>query len=204
MDINEINYIKIIGVLTMEPRKDGWDTEADLYLAQTVLKHIESGSTQLKAFEEASKPLKRTSGACGFRWNGSLRKQYEEAIERAKKVRLQNKNQDKVVSINESKALSVEVQQDLGAAGELIKEHTFHSDQDIFKAVIEVMDQVSNNMNTLRQIIVELAERLQTANELNLKLQNEYTNLQNEIINAVDMKVFLRLAGKVESEQITG
>lgn len=188
----------------METRKDGWDTEADLYLAQTVLKHIESGSTQLKAFEEASEPLKRTSGACGFRWNGALRKQYEEAIERAKKVRLQNKNQDKVVSINESKAPSVEVQQDLGAAGELIKEQTLHSDQDILKAVNEIMDQVSNNMNMLRQIIVGLAERLQTANELNLKLQNEYTNLQNEIINAVDMKVFLRLAGKVESEQITG
>ncbi|SEB27643.1 hypothetical protein [Paenibacillus sp. 276b] len=196
----------------MELRKDGWDTDADLYLAQTVLKHIESGSTQLKAFEEASEILKRTSAACGFRWNGAVRKKYEQAIEKAKMVRLQNKNQGKVVSINESKNSLLEISKDPRAVGDLIKEETFDNeaaiplqlDQEILKVYNEAMDQVSNNMKILRQIIVELAGRLQTANDLNLNLQSEYTNLQNEIINAVDMKVFLRIAGKVEAEQITG
>ncbi|MFI2856857.1 RsfA family transcriptional regulator [Paenibacillus sp. JSM ZJ436] len=65
-------------------RKDEWSYEEDLLLAQTVLQHIESGSTQLNAFEEAGSKLRRTAAACGFRWNGAVRKQYESDIRTAK------------------------------------------------------------------------------------------------------------------------
>ncbi|MCZ1267695.1 MULTISPECIES: hypothetical protein [Paenibacillus] len=196
----------------METRKDGWDIDADIYLAETVLKHIEAGSTQLKAFEEAGVKLKRTSAACGFRWNGALRKQYEKSIEKAKKVRIKNKNSGNIVSINDSKTQLTEVPQETRAKDSLVEKSTqaneatipFQLDQEFVHAFNDAMDQVSNNIMILRQITLDLAGRLQTANELNLKLQSEYSNLQNEIINAVDMKVFLKIAGNLESEQITG
>src|SRR5699024_12831573 len=66
-------------------RQDAWSNENDLLLAETVLRHIREGSTQLNAFEEVSDMLNRTSAACGFRWNAVVRNDYYEAIELAKK-----------------------------------------------------------------------------------------------------------------------
>ncbi|MFS0614916.1 RsfA family transcriptional regulator [Lederbergia ruris] len=72
-------------------RQDAWSADEDLLLAELVLSHIRGGSTQLKAFEEAGKKLKRTAAACGFRWNSNIRKQYKEEINQAKKARKQLK-----------------------------------------------------------------------------------------------------------------
>ena len=55
-------------------RQDAWSHEDDLLLAETVLRHIREGSTQLNAFEEVGDHLNRTSAACGFRWNAEVRK----------------------------------------------------------------------------------------------------------------------------------
>ncbi|KGA97029.1 transcriptional regulator [Alkalihalobacillus alcalophilus ATCC 27647 = CGMCC 1.3604] len=68
-------------------RQDAWSTDEDLILAEVVLRHIREGSTQLAAFEEVGQRLSRTSAACGFRWNSSIRKKYESAIHLAKKQR---------------------------------------------------------------------------------------------------------------------
>ncbi|WP_413380001.1 RsfA family transcriptional regulator [Alkalihalobacillus sp. 1P02AB] len=68
-------------------RQDAWSTDEDLILAEVVLRHIREGSTQLSAFEEVGQRLSRTSAACGFRWNSSIRKKYESAIHLAKKQR---------------------------------------------------------------------------------------------------------------------
>lgn len=68
-------------------RQDAWSEENDLLLADTVLRHIREGGTQLQAFEEVGDRLNRTSAACGFRWNAIVRNQYEQAIEIAKKQR---------------------------------------------------------------------------------------------------------------------
>ncbi|GGL40836.1 RsfA family transcriptional regulator [Sporolactobacillus putidus] len=72
-------------------RQDAWSHEDDLLLAETVLRHIREGSTQLDAFEEVGDRLNRTGAACGFRWNAIVRKKYEQAIEIAKKQRKQKK-----------------------------------------------------------------------------------------------------------------
>jgi prespore-specific regulator len=56
----------------------------DERLTSIVLHHIRTGSTQLRAFEEAGKELGRSAAACGFRWNGVLRKQLRAEIEAAK------------------------------------------------------------------------------------------------------------------------
>lgn len=72
-------------------RQDAWSHEDDLLLAETVLRHIREGSTQLKAFEEVADKLHRTAAACGFRWNAEIRSKYEQAIEIAKKQRKERK-----------------------------------------------------------------------------------------------------------------
>ena len=73
----------------MKIRQDAWTDENDLLLAETVLRHVREGSTQLNAFEEVGDKLNRTSAACGFRWNAVVRHQYEKALELAKKQRKQ-------------------------------------------------------------------------------------------------------------------
>ncbi|RBW70437.1 RsfA family transcriptional regulator [Bacillus taeanensis] len=75
----------------MKIRQDAWSHEDDLLLAETVLRHIREGSTQLNAFEEVGDRLNRTSAAVGFRWNAIVRQKYEQAIGIAKKHRKERK-----------------------------------------------------------------------------------------------------------------
>ncbi|MEH7379829.1 RsfA family transcriptional regulator [Bacillus sp. JJ1533] len=71
----------------MKVRQDAWSHEDDLLLAETVLRYIREGGTQLAAFDEVGDKLNRTSAACGFRWNAEVRNNYEQAIAIAKKQR---------------------------------------------------------------------------------------------------------------------
>ncbi|MFD1038768.1 RsfA family transcriptional regulator [Virgibacillus byunsanensis] len=70
-------------------RQDAWTKDEDIILAETVLRYIREGKTQLEAFKDVAKQLSRTSAACGFRWNATIRKHYEEAIQFAKEDRKQ-------------------------------------------------------------------------------------------------------------------
>jgi prespore-specific regulator len=73
----------------MKIRQDAWSEEDDLLLAETVLRHVREGSTQLNAFEEVGDKLNRTSAACGFRWNAVVRHTYDKALQLAKIQRKQ-------------------------------------------------------------------------------------------------------------------
>lgn len=85
-----INFIMNVWELRdMKVRQDAWTDENDLLLAETVLRHVREGSTQLNAFEEVGDKLNRTSAACGFRWNAVVRHKYEKALQLAKKQRKQ-------------------------------------------------------------------------------------------------------------------
>ncbi|MDY0324509.1 MAG: RsfA family transcriptional regulator [Candidatus Carbobacillus sp.] len=77
-------------------RQDAWLEEHDLLLAETVLRHIREGSTQLKAFEECAEKLGRTPAACGFRWNSVVRKDYAEAVALAKLTRQKRKKEERL------------------------------------------------------------------------------------------------------------
>jgi len=94
-------------------RQDAWSQDEDLLLAELVLKYIREGSTQLQAFEEVGKRLKRTSAACGFRWNSYVRKQYKAGIELAKKQRKARKQSSQLeeiaLNVSEEDLSSVEV-----------------------------------------------------------------------------------------------
>ena len=65
-------------------RSDAWTPEDDGKLAEIVLRHILEGSTQLNAFVEAANLLGRTPAACGYRWNGVVRRNHTEDIKQAK------------------------------------------------------------------------------------------------------------------------
>ncbi|MDK2599810.1 prespore-specific transcription regulator RsfA [Bacillus stercoris] len=80
-------------------RQDAWSEENDLLLAETVLRHVREGSTQLNAFEEVGDKLNRTSAACGFRWNAVVRHQYEKALQLAKKQRKQRMRRSETGSL---------------------------------------------------------------------------------------------------------
>ncbi|MDY0405974.1 hypothetical protein P5G51_011775 [Virgibacillus sp. 179-BFC.A HS] len=68
-------------------RQDAWSNEEDMVLTETVLNYIRNGNTQLEAFKDVAKQLSRTPAACGFRWNATLRKQCQDAIQQAKEER---------------------------------------------------------------------------------------------------------------------
>ncbi|MBP2077536.1 RsfA family transcriptional regulator [Oceanobacillus polygoni] len=70
-----------------DTRQDAWTKDEDIILAETVLRFIREGRTQLEAFKEVASQLSRTSAACGFRWNATIRKQYQNAIQLAKEER---------------------------------------------------------------------------------------------------------------------
>lgn len=73
-------------------RQDAWTTEDDNLLADIILHHIRSGSTQLTAFEEVGQRLGRTKAACGYRWNAIVRKEFAAQIEIAKAERRANQS----------------------------------------------------------------------------------------------------------------
>lgn len=64
-----------------------WNEEQDILLAEVVLRHIREGSTAISAFEEVGKKLNRSAASCGYRWNNTVRLNYENAINAAKKYR---------------------------------------------------------------------------------------------------------------------
>jgi RsfA family transcription factor len=70
-------------------RQDAWTKDEDVILAETVIRYIREGQTQLEAFKDVAKQLSRTSAACGFRWNATIRKSYQDAIQYAKEERKQ-------------------------------------------------------------------------------------------------------------------
>ncbi len=74
-------------------RQDAWTPEDDAVLAEIILRHIREGSTQLAAFEEGAEILKRTSAACGYRWNACVRKQFLAAIDFAKLERREHRDE---------------------------------------------------------------------------------------------------------------
>lgn len=66
-------------------RKDQWTLQDDENLAEIVIQSVQSGKTQLEAFEIAAEKLGRTKQACGFRWNKTLRAQYGQVLLSVKK-----------------------------------------------------------------------------------------------------------------------
>ncbi|MDY0405487.1 RsfA family transcriptional regulator [Virgibacillus sp. 179-BFC.A HS] len=152
-------------------RQDAWSHEDDLLLAETVLRHIREGSTQLNAFEEVGDALNRTSAACGFRWNAEIRKKYVDAIEIAKRQRKEKKRAEQKANKKQTRqpVISLPAPQ----------ESTISNEEPVitFDTVIQFLRQVQQNYHASNQSKTQLDYMEKENNKL--KKQNE--ELQKEL-----------------------
>ncbi len=157
----------------MKTRQDAWTSEDDLLLAETVLRHIREGSTQLKAFDEVGDKLDRTSAACGFRWNAEVRQNYEEAVQIAKRQRKEMK-----------RALANQPQSVVAAqpsrTPQLIIDAEFSEELLPAKQTSLSMDDVIAYLQSYQQQTADTT-KLEAENQL-LRRQNEELKQQNEAL----------------------
>lgn len=172
-------------------RQDAWSPEDDLLLAETVLRHVREGSTQLNAFEEVGDILNRTAAACGFRWNAEVRKRYESAMELAKRQRKERKRAlakakaaTKSKSLPDTTALPVNYQSNSLAMQDssitLDLDTIIQSLQKIKANVYQsthsqlTLDQLKRENEQYQERIKELEKKLkETENQLN-QIQEDY------------------------------
>ncbi|MGH1285721.1 RsfA family transcriptional regulator [Bacillus toyonensis] len=167
----------------MKVRQDAWTDEDDLLLAETVLRHVREGSTQLNAFEEVGDQLNRTSAACGFRWNAVVRYSYEQALQLAKKHR---KDKMRAASGEQAKKRLLYTPPASGAITdyeELVQEETTIQYKEQYKEASlyqEPTIPAAKGSITMQDVIYFL----QTVGSSNIKvtgLENENTRLKQEI-----------------------
>lgn len=163
-------------------RQDAWTPDDDLLLAEVTLRHIREGSTQLAAFEEVGQRLGRTSAACGFRWNSTIRKKYEAGIQIAKAQRQQMKKTRRK-SIAEQPELKVvrdvettigieELEEDFVAAKPSFLEEELSLD-----AVIRFLKGQKESFRRLKAFEKELADKNKELERL--RIENE--SMKNEL-----------------------
>lgn len=152
----------------MKVRQDAWTEEDDLLLAETVLRHIREGSTQLLAFEEVGDKLNRTAAAVGFRWNAIVRHKYEQAIQLAKK---QRKELKRAQAMKSAKKVSKLQSQHLSKPLDL---------DDVIQFLTQLKEdrsQSSTEMKDLKERLEKEKEQLLKENE---KLKKEIKSLEQK------------------------
>ena len=171
--------IKGVVLIVAKVRQDAWTHEDDLLLAETVLRHIREGSTQLNAFEEVGDALNRTSAACGFRWNAEVRNRYVQAIELAKRQRKEKKRrearekkqaQTKQQQTSTNKQLVLEEDLNLGKVISYLQTLQYESQHDDrYKQEVETLtaenERLKETNKELEKELKKIKERLQTVEE---------------------------------------
>ncbi|MDL4841442.1 RsfA family transcriptional regulator [Aquibacillus rhizosphaerae] len=175
-------------------RQDAWSHEDDLLLAETVLRHIREGSTQLNAFEEVGDKLNRTSAACGFRWNAEVRQRYDQAVAIAKRQRKEKKRaiarqekstlrQTPVVTPTELDANIIE-QEQFSFSNEIES----NNDHTISTTSLDSMINLDSVIDYLKSIKKDFNESTRSKSSLeklkqeNETLLNEKQNLENKVV----------------------
>src|SRR5690625_1773424 len=153
-------------------RQDAWSQEDDLLLAETVLRHIREGSTQLNAFEEVGDALNRTSAACGFRWNAEVRNKYIHAIDLAKRQRKERKRAEAKQG-RKRPSISVPVTSDESS---LIMEPEEQTELTMDN-VIQFLQSFQKNYYASNQLR-NRAEKMQEEND---KLREQISDLEREL-----------------------
>jgi prespore-specific regulator len=170
----------------MKVRSDAWSHEDDLLLAETVLRYVREGGTQLQAFEEVGDKLNRTSAACGFRWNAEVRKQYEKAMQLAKKQRKERKraltnatspsSQNNRISVP-SPSYKEEISEELTTTSPITSTYSEHhiSIDGVISFLTELKNEDRNGVQLKREnerLKLENTELKRKCDELQRKVQN--------------------------------
>jgi prespore-specific regulator len=159
-------------------RQDAWTPDDDLILAEVTLRHIRDGSTQLAAFEEVGRRIGRTSAACGFRWNSTVRKRYQEAIGLAKQQR-QKRNYLKKQGITEAEGEALLSSSEEGDAA--AKTEPVSADSLSLEAIIRYLRQWKNTVQDMNKQIKQMEKELKEKDEKIRELQEENDRLQKQV-----------------------
>lgn len=198
-------YITVViekGVDTVaKVRQDAWSHEDDLLLAETVLRHVREGSTQLNAFEEVGDQLNRTSAACGFRWNAEVRKRYKNAMDLAKRQRKErkramakNKKQKqskKIKQTNATKKQALNVDESTMSIDTVIQFlTTLKHDYDASNQSKQMLEQTEKENEKLKEHVDELKKKLKKTEEQLHTIQEDYQTFIQIMERARKMTVF--------------
>ncbi|MBY0097771.1 RsfA family transcriptional regulator [Mesobacillus maritimus] len=167
-------------------RQDAWTDDEDLMLAETVLRHIREGGTQLRAFEEVGKKLSRTGAACGFRWNSFVRKQYQSGIELAKKQRKELKKQSKKVEDEPVIEKAIEDAADLNEVESLTIE-AVKSFLDDLQEKVERASVHQDDLSKYDQRVKELEKKVTYLSTENERLKEELKTIEGDHRALVDI-----------------
>ena len=152
----------------MVTRQDSWTKDEDLLLAETVIRYIREGKTQMKAFQEVANKLSRTPQACGFRWNSNIRKQYNKAITLAKEERKNLKSEPPVSKafskqVNESSEKIESFDEVIDQLERLKGEYSQrpHKNGSVDKRV----EELTKKLALYHQVLDEISEKIQSLKE---------------------------------------
>ncbi|MBB6449493.1 prespore-specific regulator [Geomicrobium halophilum] len=178
-------------------RQDAWSHEDDVLLADTVLKHIKEGSTQLKAFEEVGDILNRTAAACGFRWNAVVRDRYEGHVSDAKRERKTFQRQNAANAVKRTLGKSTDQPSPAADNGNKSEESTedLHLEQVIsyletLRNRTEDSDRNHKRMASLEEENQQLQTTVQQWQKKHEELENEYQSLLS-VINRARKMMFM-------------
>ncbi len=174
---NDMKY----GGFAMKMRQDAWTGEDDLLLAETVLRHIREGSTQLKAFDEVGDQLNRTSAACGFRWNAEVRQSYEEAVQIARKQRKKLKREQAVKP--KAQVSRLEPKKNIVIEAEFSEDVITNEPSLTIQDVISFLQNIEQNNPLIEKLQTEnetLHNQLETLQKTNHQLEKKLEALQKQ------------------------
>lgn len=154
-------------------RQDAWSEDDDLLLAEVTLRHIREGGTQLAAFEEVGRKLKRTAAACGFRWNSLVRKKYEAAIQIAKAQR-QKRSYQKMARINNEETVIEDGKQNIEESISFDSIIRFLKQQKTFS------QEYTKNSKTSEKYLEEKTRELELLKRENKELRGKLNFLESD------------------------
>ncbi|WP_017471788.1 RsfA family transcriptional regulator [Amphibacillus jilinensis] len=143
-------------------RQDAWTKEEDQFLAHTVIDYIKNGRTQLESFKEVARQLNRTPAACGFRWNASIRKLYNEAIEEAKQLR--KKYGHPIIEPESKKHDTFSLEQAIQwlekVKGEF-SEQSWGKKGSLYNKIVAENERLNNELITYQKLIAQIQQLIQ-------------------------------------------
>ncbi|WP_050184322.1 RsfA family transcriptional regulator [Domibacillus robiginosus] len=177
----------------MTERQDAWSEENDLLLAETVLRHVREGSTQLKAFDEAGEGLNRTAAACGFRWNAVVRQQYVRAMGAAKKQRKDYfymlAKKEKAIEVTDH-TVEVPAENSINPGISLSEVISFLTDLENKRTSLAEVEQLRKELAIIKEEKAELEKKLEQTQQKNVTMQEDYETLM-QIMNRARQTMLL-------------
>lgn len=157
-------------------KRNKWTSDQDNILATTVIEYVKNGHTQSAACKTVSIIINRPESACRFRWNSTLRKNYEEQLLQAKLVAKTTVN----------KAIKPNKNDDSNNNRVLIQNYANSLDKHLstIQALLNTESYSSDYVMGLENEVVELKHKLEEKSKRLNEVTTKYQNLIEVLSNA--------------------